>query len=133
MSKETVSTSLAPYVSSLCGDGYRLDHQPMVLLQDAGSEGFSLHGGPMVSDEAFNPALQYRCVAGRPWNSLVAMACHLVDAPAGAGARGFAARAAVEECMAPRYASPRPRRDSSPTTFPPGVAGAAPVSGRRRE
>ena len=39
----------------------------------------------MVSDERFNPELQYRCVAGRPWNSLVAMAAHLVDAPAGAG------------------------------------------------
>jgi len=76
---------LAPYVASLVGDGYRLDHQPMVLLQDAGSEGFSLHGGPMVTDERFNPELQYRCVAGRPWNSLVAMAAHLVDAPAGAG------------------------------------------------
>mmetsp|Transcript_6837 Transcript_6837/g.21561 ORF Transcript_6837/g.21561 Transcript_6837/m.21561 type:complete len:309 (+) Transcript_6837:343-1269(+) len=76
---------LAPYVTALCGAGYRLDHQPMVLLQDGGSEGFSLHGGPMRSDEEFNPELQYRCVAGKPWNTLVAMSAHLVDAPAGAG------------------------------------------------
>ena len=77
---------LAPYLVGLLGEGYRLDHQPMVLLQDAESEGFGLHGGPLSGAEhAFNPELQYRCVNGRPWNSLVAMACHLVDAPPGAG------------------------------------------------
>jgi len=25
------------------------DHQPFVILQQAGSEGFSLHGGPLVA------------------------------------------------------------------------------------
>lgn len=81
---------LAPYLAALCGDGYRLDHQPMVLLQDAGSEGFALHGGPLSGDDGvsqgtFNPELQYRCVNGQPWTSLLAMAVHLVDAPQGAG------------------------------------------------
>ena len=64
---------LAPYVTALCGAGYRLDHQPMVLLQDGGSEGFSLHGGPMRSDEEFNPELQY-FLAGRTVRSRVAAA-----------------------------------------------------------
>lgn len=81
---------LAPYLTALCGEGYRLDHQPLVLLQDAGSEGFALHGGPLSGDDGvpqgvFNPELQYRCVNGQPWTSLLAMAVHLVDAPEGAG------------------------------------------------
>ena len=81
---------LAPYLCALCGEGYRLDHQPMVLLQNQGSEGFALHGGPLsgadgVPEGVFNPELQYRCVNGQPWNSLLAMAVHLVDAPEGAG------------------------------------------------
>ena len=77
---------IAPYLAALLGDGYRLDHQPMALLQDAGSEGFGLHGGPLTGSGDLNPELQYRCVNGKPWNALVAMAAHLVDAPDGAGA-----------------------------------------------
>lgn len=80
---------LAPYLVDLLGEGYRLDHQPLALLQDKNSEGFGLHGGPLSGDgdmtHNFNPELQYRCVNGRPWNSLVAMAVHMVDAPRGAG------------------------------------------------
>ena len=76
---------LAPVLCGLCGEGYRLDHQPMVLMQNQGSEGFALHGGPLTSEGHLNPELQYRCVNGEPWNSLVAMAVHLVDAPPGAG------------------------------------------------
>jgi len=60
---------LAPYCDALLGPGYRLDHQPMVLQQDAGSEGFSLHGGPLKGDHDLNPELQYRCVNGKPWNT----------------------------------------------------------------
>ncbi|KAJ8608910.1 hypothetical protein CTAYLR_005267 [Chrysophaeum taylorii] len=82
--------SVAPYLVEFCGEGYRLDHQPLVLLQDSGSEGFALHGGPLSGDDGvsagvFNPELQYRCVNGQPWTSLLAMAVHLVDAPEGAG------------------------------------------------
>lgn len=76
---------LAPYVASLVGDGYRLDHQPLALLQDGGSEGFALHGGPKTPSGGFNPELQYRCEGGAPWSSLLAMAVHLVDAPEGSG------------------------------------------------
>ena len=39
--------NITPYLTELVGEGYRLDHQPMVLLQEKGSEGFSLHGGPL--------------------------------------------------------------------------------------
>jgi len=75
---------------SLLGEGYRLDHQPLVLVQDGDSEGFALHGGPVSGDDGqpegvFNPELQYRCSHGTIWNSLLAMAVHLVDAEPGDG------------------------------------------------
>uniref|UniRef100_A0A7S1U8X6 Phytanoyl-CoA dioxygenase n=1 Tax=Phaeomonas parva TaxID=124430 RepID=A0A7S1U8X6_9STRA len=78
---------LAPYLAAFCGEGYRLDHQPLVMIQNTGSEGFNLHGGPLsgADEGTFNPELQYRCVNGQPWTSLLAMAVHLVDAPEGAG------------------------------------------------
>eukprot|EP00924_Labyrinthula_sp_SR-Ha-C_P004017 snap_masked-scaffold_3-processed-gene-11.21-mRNA-1 protein AED:0.04 eAED:0.05 QI:0/0/0/0.5/1/1/2/0/313 len=37
---------LFPYLELFLGRGYRLDHVPLVIKQVAGSEGFSLHGGP---------------------------------------------------------------------------------------
>ncbi|KAJ1461562.1 hypothetical protein M885DRAFT_506573 [Pelagophyceae sp. CCMP2097] len=81
---------LAKYVTAMCGEGYRLDHQPLVLIQDKASEGFSLHGGPISGEDGqsagvFNPELQYRCVNGQPWSSLLAMSVHIVDAPEDAG------------------------------------------------
>lgn len=85
---------LTPYLHALCGEGYRLDHQPMALLQEKGSEGFSLHGGPLSGHDGqpegrFNPELQYRCHNGTLWNSLLAMTVFLCDAKAGDG--GFCA------------------------------------------
>eukprot|EP00020_Sapocribrum_chincoteaguense_P007888 CAMPEP_0170749620 /NCGR_PEP_ID=MMETSP0437-20130122/10490_1 /TAXON_ID=0 /ORGANISM="Sexangularia sp." /LENGTH=305 /DNA_ID=CAMNT_0011088551 /DNA_START=65 /DNA_END=979 /DNA_ORIENTATION=- len=85
---------LKPALVELCGSGYRLDHQPLVLLQDPNSEGFSLHGGPLshhdgVGSAPFNPELQYRSQGGAIWNSLLAMQVILSPVPAGAG--GFCA------------------------------------------
>ena len=40
---------LIPYLVGLLGYGYRMDHQPFVIIQNANSEGFSLHGGPLVA------------------------------------------------------------------------------------
>jgi len=89
-----VHRELAPYLTTLCGEGYRLDHQPMVLIQNKGSEGFSLHGGPLsghdgIPEGRFNPELQYRCHNGELWNSLLAMTVFLTDAKSGDG--GFCA------------------------------------------
>jgi ectoine hydroxylase-related dioxygenase (phytanoyl-CoA dioxygenase family) len=86
--------ALTPYLIELVGDGFRLDHQPMVLIQDKGSEGFAMHGGPLSGHDGtpegrFNPELQYRCQHGSIWNSLLAMAVFLYDAKEGDG--GFAA------------------------------------------
>lgn len=84
---------LVPYYTALCGEGYRLDHQPIVIAQSAGSEGFALHGGPIsgadgVPEGVFNPELQYRCVGGHMWTSLLAASIQLCDHQAGDG--GFA-------------------------------------------
>ena len=70
---------LVPYYTALLGEGYRMDHQPLVIAQDAQSEGFSLHGGPIKSDGRFNPELQYRCVHGDIWTSLLACSVQLCD------------------------------------------------------
>lgn len=82
--------NVTPYLIELCGEGYRLDHHPIVLLQDNDSEGFSLHGGPIsghdgVPEGKFNPELQYRCQNGSIWNSLLAMSVCLSDSNAGDG------------------------------------------------
>jgi hypothetical protein len=39
--------SIVPYLNSLCGKGYRLDHSPLLLVQEKDSEGFMLHGGSL--------------------------------------------------------------------------------------
>ena len=76
---------LVPALTMLCGPGYRMDHLPLTLLQNAGSEGFALHGGPLDSEGRFNPALQYRCVGGHIYNSLLAVAVQLSDHNQGDG------------------------------------------------
>jgi len=81
---------LIPYLNAFCGEGYRMDHQPLVIAQDGDSEGFSLHGGPVSGDDGvpfgrFNPELQYRCVGGDMWTSLLAVSVQLCDHGAGDG------------------------------------------------
>jgi len=75
---------LLPYYHTLCGEGYRMDHQPLLIVQERDSEGFSLHGGPISGDDGipegrFNPELQYRCINGQPWTSLLAVSVQLCD------------------------------------------------------
>lgn len=76
---------LLPYLTTLCGPGYRMDHLPLVVTSKKGSEGFHLHGGPLTEAGAFNPTLQYRCVNGEFYNSLLAMSVQLVDHAQGDG------------------------------------------------
>lgn len=75
---------ILPYLTELLGPGYRMDHLPFIILQNRGSEGFSLHGGPLIKDK-FNPTLQYRCVNGQMYNSLLAMSVQLADHNPGDG------------------------------------------------
>jgi hypothetical protein len=77
---------LSRYLSAFLGEGYRMDHLPLLISQHKGSEGFHLHGGPLTSTGRLNPTLQYRCDShGTMYNSLVAMAVQLSDHPEGSG------------------------------------------------
>jgi len=76
---------LVPYLTELCGPGYRMDHLPLLITQQKFSEGFCLHGGPLTKAGRFNPTLQYRCVNGEIYNSLLAMSVVLTDHNAGDG------------------------------------------------
>lgn len=76
---------LLPYFTELCGEGYRMDHLPFVILQRKGSEGFQLHGGPLSANGRMNPTLQYRCENGDFYNSLLGMSVQLSDHNPGDG------------------------------------------------
>lgn len=77
---------LSNYLTAFLGEGYRMDHLPLLISQHKGSEGFHLHGGPLTSTGRLNPTLQYRCDShGTMYNSLVAMAVQLSDHPEGSG------------------------------------------------
>lgn len=78
---------LLPTMHGLLGKGYRMDHLPFLIAQNKGSEGFSLHGGPLTGDGGFNPYLQYVCRQGSIFNSLVAMS--VVLTPHNEGDGGF--------------------------------------------
>jgi hypothetical protein len=56
---------LVPYLNELCGSGYRLDHMPLLLAGEKGSEGFSLHGGTVNADGHFVPYLAYHYSHGK--------------------------------------------------------------------
>ena len=77
---------LVPLLHRLVGEGYRLDHLPLIIASDEGAEGFALHGGPLHADGALNPSLQYRWAGGgRAYNSLLAASVQLCDHDAGDG------------------------------------------------
>jgi len=76
---------LVPYLNELCGSGYRLDHMPLLLAGDKGSEGFSLHGGTINDKGEFVPYLAYQYSHGKMYNPLLAASFSLVDHPKGSG------------------------------------------------
>ena len=77
---------ISPYLNDFLGAGYRLDHQPLCLLQEKDSEGFHLHGGPTTDKGGMNPELLYTSDrSGAIWTSLVGMSVALVDQGPGDG------------------------------------------------
>ena len=97
-----------PFLEAFLGVGYRLDHQPLCLIQGPDSEGFHLHGGPVDDHGHFNPTLQYRCEhGGKLWNSLLGMSVSLVDQDEGDG--GFCILPGSHKSkLAMSSSSPRP-------------------------
>lgn len=74
----------------LLGTGYRLDHQPFVIAQEKGSEGFHLHGGTIdVESGKFSPQVAYSCRNGTIYNALIGVSLLLADQGPGDG--GFCA------------------------------------------
>jgi len=80
-----VHPKIVPYLHMLVGEGYRLDHSPLVIGQNHGSEGFSLHGGNLTKDGNFVPELQYVCKHGSIYNTLLAVSYQLTDHNPGDG------------------------------------------------
>lgn len=70
---------IVSYLNMILGEGYRLDHSPLIIAQEAGSEGFSLHGGPEL------PFLQYAVERDRIFTSLLGVAFQLTDHGSGDG------------------------------------------------
>mmetsp|Transcript_18039 Transcript_18039/g.34204 ORF Transcript_18039/g.34204 Transcript_18039/m.34204 type:complete len:246 (-) Transcript_18039:530-1267(-) len=71
---------LVPYYHELLGVGYRLDHHPLIILQEKGSEGFCMHGGTIdCSSGKYNQHLAYGCHNGQLTTSLLGASLQLSD------------------------------------------------------
>lgn len=76
---------LLPYIEEVCGKGYRMDHQPFILQQQAGAEGFVFHGGATDDNGNWDQALAYGFHHGRMYTPLLAMSLQLTDSAPGEG------------------------------------------------
>jgi Phytanoyl-CoA dioxygenase (PhyH) len=77
---------LVPIFHGLLGQGYRMDHLPLVLAQDCGAEGFQLHGGTVDCQTGeYNHHLAYNCVHGTIRTHLLGCNVMLTDHNAGDG------------------------------------------------
>ncbi|KAL7549493.1 hypothetical protein ACHAWF_012756 [Thalassiosira exigua] len=77
---------LVPLFHGLLGKGYRLDHMPMVLMNDKGGEGFQLHGGTIdCTSGEYNSFLAYTCHNGNIRSNLLGCNVMLVDHNPGDG------------------------------------------------
>ena len=50
---------LVPYYHALVGNGYRMDHLPLLIQQNPGADGFVFHGGKMNDDGSWCDDLAY--------------------------------------------------------------------------
>jgi len=79
---------LIPYYNELVGKGYRMDHLPLTITQQAGSEGFMFHGGATDSSGEWSQDLAYTFRNGKMYNAL--LAASLVLSASAEGDGGFA-------------------------------------------
>jgi ectoine hydroxylase-related dioxygenase (phytanoyl-CoA dioxygenase family) len=79
---------LVPIFHGILGQGYRMDHLPLILAQNKGSEGFQLHGGTVdCTSGEYNPHLAYHCYHGTIRSSL--LGCNVILADHNLGDGGF--------------------------------------------
>mmetsp|Transcript_20568 Transcript_20568/g.42347 ORF Transcript_20568/g.42347 Transcript_20568/m.42347 type:complete len:411 (+) Transcript_20568:183-1415(+) len=79
---------LVPIFHGILGKGYRMDHLPMILAQNAGSEGFQLHGGTVdCTSGEYNPHLAYHCHHGMIRSAL--LGCNVILRDHNPGDGGF--------------------------------------------
>ena len=79
---------LIPYIHSIVGSGYRLDHMPLIIRQEKGAEGFHLHGGSTLENGDWDHSLTYGVYNGEIRTNLLGMTVQLTDVGPGDG--GFA-------------------------------------------
>lgn len=72
-------------ITLLCGEGYRLDHKPVLFIQQPNAEGFDLHGGAVNSHGRYNFPISYHCHAGDIVCNLINVAVQLTASPERAG------------------------------------------------
>jgi ectoine hydroxylase-related dioxygenase (phytanoyl-CoA dioxygenase family) len=77
--------NVAPVLNELLGVGYRLDHSPLMITQEKGAEGHTLHGGAVT--ESGEPAwpLAYEFRHGQMRSQLLTVCMQLQDAGPGDG------------------------------------------------
>jgi ectoine hydroxylase-related dioxygenase (phytanoyl-CoA dioxygenase family) len=79
---------LVPLFHGILGKGYRMDHLPLILAQNKGSEGFQLHGGTVdCTSGEYNPHLAYHCHHGTIRSSL--LGCNVILEDHNPGDGGF--------------------------------------------
>jgi ectoine hydroxylase-related dioxygenase (phytanoyl-CoA dioxygenase family) len=77
-----VHPKLLPYLNSMHGRGWRLDHEPFILTADKGTEGLTLHGPGMVK---FDGSQYYIYSNGQMRCGMVVFQFQLADVNAGDG------------------------------------------------
>lgn len=76
---------LVPYYHELVGEGYRMDHLPLMIQQKTGADGFVFHGGRMNPDGTWCQELAYTCEGGKLYNQLIGVSVALSDTMPGDG------------------------------------------------
>jgi hypothetical protein len=76
---------LVPYYHALVGNGYRMDHLPLLIQQNPGADGFVFHGGKMNDDGSWCDDLAYTFNNGRMYNRLLAVSVALTATKPGDG------------------------------------------------
>jgi len=76
---------LVPYYHAMMGEGYRMDHLPLLIQQAPGADGFVFHGGKMNDDGTWCEELAYQWHGGKMHNRLLAVSVAMTETKEGDG------------------------------------------------